>query len=160
MSIDRIIAYIIVNLGKICGPECVAKALGMKIETLRRRFRRHMLIPIGRFIRDRRIELMKHLLATSDLMCCEISNRAGFLRDDTAHKVFKRQTGMTMQEWRKIHQRQYSHSVSNGIIRANSEALTTELGPIYYRLAPSQKEVRRKRKAASNDCRTEPRARA
>lgn len=69
-------------------------------ETLRRTFYRAMLINLSDFISKTRVERMKQQLLESDESCKVICMDAGS-RDDAGGRLFKKLTGMTMEEFRK-----------------------------------------------------------
>jgi AraC-like DNA-binding protein len=72
-------------------------------ETLRKRFRREMGVPIGQYLRQKRIdEARRFLLDTNDpvyVICWEV----GFSSDSSGIRAFKRETGLTMEEYRHRH---------------------------------------------------------
>lgn len=50
---------------------------------------------------EMRLEKAKRMLAGSDIPACEIPERLGFESPDHLMRLFKRQTGMTMLQWRR-----------------------------------------------------------
>jgi len=72
-------------------------------ETLRKRFRREMRVPIGQYLRQKRIdEARRLLLDTNDpvyVICWEV----GFPSDSSGIRAFKRETGLTTEEYRYWH---------------------------------------------------------
>lgn len=82
-----------------------AKELAQKIHTspdaLRKAFRRQEEIPISKFIVQQRITIMKCWLELTNLRCCEICNKLN-MREDTGAKMFKRELGLTMKEYRAM----------------------------------------------------------
>ena len=95
--------FIETHLTEIAGPRCVAAGLGCCYETLRRRFSRETGITLGVHINQVRVARMQRLLAETDLTCREIYLEVGLTREDTASKLFKRLTGMTMTVHRERH---------------------------------------------------------
>lgn len=79
----------------------VAACFGASSETVRREFFRTMRIHVHEFIVTAKVEKMKELLLDTKRRCFEICFDVGFRREDTGAKVFKRFTGMSMEEYRK-----------------------------------------------------------
>jgi len=82
----------------------VAAAFPMSERTLRRRFRQVEGIPLGRYLTQRRIARMQHLLRTTTQTHGQITRAAGYRRPSAAARAFKRETGLTMTEYRNRHQ--------------------------------------------------------
>ena len=101
ITISKVADYIQCNVGEITAAEDVAEHFDIPYETLRKRFRREMRIPLGSYLRLQRVEEMKRLLLTSDLCCYKICFRAGFRREDSGSKIFKQVTGKTMLEYKE-----------------------------------------------------------
>ena len=53
------------------------------------------------YVMNRRIQLVKTLLRTTDLLLGEIAHHAGFADHSHMGREFKRATGLTPSEWRK-----------------------------------------------------------
>jgi YesN/AraC family two-component response regulator len=60
-------------------------------------------VALSDYLRKKRVEVMKHLLETTDLKCYAICRQVGIKREDTGVKLFKRMTGMTMDHFRRLH---------------------------------------------------------
>ena len=95
--------FIETHLTEIVGPPCVAAGLDCCYETLRKRFRRETGASLGVCLNETRVARMQRLLAETDLTCREVYLAAGLTREDTASKLFKRTTGMTMTAYRARH---------------------------------------------------------
>ena len=97
--------YIDVHLPEIAGPACIAAGLDCCYETLRKRFRREVGISLGSYLNEVRVLRMQRLLAETELTCREVHVVVGLAREDSASKLFKRLTGLTMTDYRERHQR-------------------------------------------------------
>lgn len=75
----------------------------MHPETLRKAFVRAEGVSLSDYLRKKRVDVMKHLLVTTDLKCYAVCRQVGIKRADTGVKLFKRTTGMTMDEYRQSH---------------------------------------------------------
>lgn len=99
--IDRVTSYIEENVGDIERAREVAEVVDVSYETLRKRFRREVGMPIGTYIRQVRIDEARRLLLETDdpvyVVCWEV----GFSSDSNGIRAFKRHTGMTMEEYRR-----------------------------------------------------------
>ena len=83
----------------------IADRLHVSQETLRKAFRRAEGVPLSTFIARARVEQAKRLLLDSELRCFEICYQVGYSREDVGARAFKRITGMTMLEYRRIGRR-------------------------------------------------------
>ena len=104
MSIPRIPyvkQYIRRNIRRIRTIGDVAKGLRVPGETLRRVFRREAGEPLSEFISGTRIALLQRRLARTRRRCFELIFDAGFTREDSAARTFRRRIGMTMEEYRR-----------------------------------------------------------
>jgi len=95
--------YITANLSEIQSPRDVAAGLNVPYETLRKSVRREFKRTLGGLIRDARVRRAKKLLRETNKRCFEVSYEVGFRREDVAARVFKKQTGLSMQAYRHIH---------------------------------------------------------
>jgi methylphosphotriester-DNA--protein-cysteine methyltransferase len=96
--------YIASHLPAIRTIQDVARELGVSAQTLRKDFVRSERISLREYIEARRIESMQDLLKRTDLPCMDICRELG-CREDVGERFFKRQTGMTMQQFRSIARR-------------------------------------------------------
>ena len=99
--VGRALALIGQRLAEIAGPEDLADALGLPVETLRRAFRREVGVPPGEYLTQRRVDEARRLLAETDLRAFEVGQAVGWGREDTAARAFRRATGTTMQAYRR-----------------------------------------------------------
>lgn len=94
--------YIFTHLhGSITVAE-VADAIGLNANYLSSLFRKCEHIPMKRFINNEKIQLAKNLLAYSDYSYLEIASYLGFSSQSHLGAEFKRVTGMTPHEYRKV----------------------------------------------------------
>lgn len=106
--IDRVASYVKENIGDVDTARVVAEVVDVSYETLRKRFRREMAVPIVQYLRQQRInEARRLLLETGDpvyTICLEV----GFACDSSGIRAFKRETGMTMAAYRREYSKQES----------------------------------------------------
>lgn len=101
MDILRIKSFIDLNISKIKRGHVVAEMLHLSYNTLRKTFLRVERVPLADYIAAKKLAAMKeHLLIAQD-HCYSICYEYGF-REDAGAKMFKRETGMTMQEFRLL----------------------------------------------------------
>lgn len=81
----------------------VAERFHVSTETLRKDFSRQERVAFSNYLTRLRIDVMKEKLVQTNLRCFEIAFEAGFQREDTAAKSFKRETGVSMEQYRKHH---------------------------------------------------------
>lgn len=104
MTQDRTIkAYIDAHLGQIQTIDDIADAFSILCRTVRRRFRQNEGMSLCRYITRCRILRMKRLLRTTDYTHRQIAYAAGYERDTSAARAFKRVTGQTMTAYREQH---------------------------------------------------------
>lgn len=82
--------------------EGVAQVVGVHPVHLAREFRRQYHCTVGRYLRNLRIERSRHELITSDTPLADIAFAAGYSDQSHFTTAFKRQTGLTPAEYRKI----------------------------------------------------------
>ena len=99
-KIEEAKRFIEANL-HVAGPLEVAEHLDIPYETLRKKFRRMVGVPMGAFLTQTRVKRAQHLLVTTDFRCFEISNEVGFTNEEVGARTFKKHTGMTMQAYRR-----------------------------------------------------------
>jgi len=104
MAIDtlHVKMWIEENLERIHTIEDVAAGLHVSSETLRKDFQRHENIPLSEFITNTRVRAAQALLVNTELRCFEIAFTVGFSREDVCAKTFKREMGMTMEQYREL----------------------------------------------------------
>ena len=84
----------------------LAQLLGSPPDALRKEFMRRERTSLSRYVSGVRIERAKKLLLNSNQKCKEICLAIGFSREDIGSRVFKRHTGLSMEEFRRIGRRQ------------------------------------------------------
>ncbi|MCR5593937.1 MAG: AraC family transcriptional regulator [Saccharofermentans sp.] len=99
LAIDFIRAHIQENLTV----EQVANALSVNSSYLSKLFKKDMGKSISEYIRDGKIEIAENMLRHLDDSSLEIANYLGFSSQSHFIQVFKKQTGMTPEEYRKKH---------------------------------------------------------
>jgi transcriptional regulator GlxA family with amidase domain len=102
INLEAIKADVQGNIGKIRTIEDIARRNRVSPQTLKKEFLRKEGIGISEFLARTRVEKMKQLLIASDEKCLVICLRAG-CREDVGGRLFKRLTGMTMEEFRRWH---------------------------------------------------------
>jgi AraC-like DNA-binding protein len=105
IDINEVKAIVVNNLSQVRSVKEIANKMSVSIETLRKDFRRKELEPISNFLTRERLKEMKRLLLKTDLCCCEVCYHLG-LRDDSGQKFFRRETGMSMEEFRLQHRKE------------------------------------------------------
>jgi AraC-like DNA-binding protein len=99
IDIDQVKAIVTNNLSQTRSVKEIANKMRVSIETLRKDFRRKEHEPISNFITREKLKEMKRLLLKTDLCCYEVCYHLG-LRDDSGQKFFRREMGMSMEEFR------------------------------------------------------------
>ena len=79
----------------------LAKRLHISRRAMEMRFRQTFGTSIYAAVQDRRLEIGRQLLETSDLPLSEIAVRCGYSSDNHFKNLFKRRLGVTMGEWRR-----------------------------------------------------------
>jgi len=103
LDLDAVREYIDTYLDAIDTVADVAVAFPVSVRTLRRRFRQAEGVPLGRYLTQKRIARMKRLLRTTGRTHRQIARAAGYRHPSTAARAFKRETGLTMTEYRNQH---------------------------------------------------------
>ena len=97
--LERVISE---NLPSIHTIADIAKLVSASPETLRKDFVRLTGKSLSDFVRNCRIEQAKNLLTNSNLTCRDVCKAVGFSREDVGAHVFKRNTGLTMDQFRNL----------------------------------------------------------
>jgi transcriptional regulator GlxA family with amidase domain len=97
---ERIRHVLETNFGRIKTIEGFAKALGVSSRTLRRHFATEVHGSLRRYIARIRVEQAKKLLLSSSLSCKEICYLVGYSSQCVGARLFKRLTGIPMEEFR------------------------------------------------------------
>lgn len=93
--------YVEQNLKEIDSIYSIADQLQVSYHTLRKTFLRKEKVSLGRYITVQKVNAMKEMLMMDGRKCYFICFDFGY-REDTGAKVFKKMTGMTMKEYRKL----------------------------------------------------------
>ena len=83
--------------------EQVANELSVNSSYLSKLFKKEMGKSISEYIRDSKIEIAEHMLRHLDDTSLQIANYLGFSSQSHFIQVFRKQTGMTPEEYRKKH---------------------------------------------------------
>lgn len=102
LDMNAVETYLKDEFGHIHRIEDVAQLFGISGETLRKTFVRHKRISFSKYLNILRIEEMKRRLACTNQKCFEICYDVGFRREDSGAKAFKRYTGYSMEQFRRI----------------------------------------------------------
>ncbi len=102
IDLEAIKADVEGNIGEIRTIENVTRRNRVSPDTLKKEFLRKEQMGISEFSARRRVEKMKQLLIAAADKCVVICLRAG-CREDVGARLFKRLTGMTMEEFRRRH---------------------------------------------------------
>ncbi len=81
----------------------VVKAAGCSRRYLELHFRRHIGSTVKEIILGSKIDRIKSLLERTDMPIGDIASDCGFLNDSYLAVIFKRETGLSMTEWRRHH---------------------------------------------------------
>jgi AraC-like DNA-binding protein len=103
MSTDTRVLKMVVNkqLHQIRTISDLAQLVGSSPEALKKQFKRREGVSIAKYIRGVCIELAKEILMKTNRRCKEICLAIGFSREDIGSRVFKRDTGISMKDFRK-----------------------------------------------------------
>ena len=99
--IDRVTSHIEENIGDIETAREAAEVIDVSYEALRKRFRREMGTPLGKYIRQARIDEMKRLLIETDEPVYVVCRRVGYSSDSSGIRAFRQCTDTTMKEYRQ-----------------------------------------------------------
>jgi transcriptional regulator GlxA family with amidase domain len=102
IDLENIKTYIEKNIARIHTIEDIATPHKVSPETLKKEFLRREGIGISDFVAKTRVLKMKDLLVRTNDKCLVICLRIG-CREDVGGRLFKRITGMTMEEFRRRH---------------------------------------------------------
>lgn len=99
--LELVTSYVEEHVSELESPKELAEIVDVSYETLRKRFRREKEIPIGKYIRQQRIDRARELLLETNDPVYVVCWRVGFSSDSNGIRAFKRCTGMTMGEYRR-----------------------------------------------------------
>ncbi|HXF90487.1 MAG TPA: helix-turn-helix domain-containing protein [Candidatus Nitrosotenuis sp.] len=114
---EEIKSSILLRLSRVSTVEDVAELVNLSVETVRRKFARAEGITLGRYIDLCKIVAMAEQLILSDEPCKLICYELG-LRDDVGAKLFKKHTGMTMQQFREMYRPKFLATEKNPLVPA------------------------------------------
>ena len=97
------IDYIRAHIQEPLTVEQVANALSVNSSYLSKLFKKEMGKSISEYIRDSKIEIAEHMLRHLDDTSLQIANYLGYSSQSHFIQVFRKQTGMTPEEYRKKH---------------------------------------------------------
>lgn len=97
------IDYIRVHVQEQITVEQVANSLSVNTSYLSKLFKKEMGKSISEYIRDSKIEIAENMLRHLDDSSLQIANYLGFSSQSHFIQVFRKQTGMTPEEYRKKH---------------------------------------------------------
>lgn len=97
------IDYIRMHVQEPITVEQVAHELSVNSSYLSKLFKQEMGKSISEYIRDSKIEIAEHMLRHLDDTSLQIANYLGFSSQSHFIQVFRKQTGMTPEEYRKKH---------------------------------------------------------
>ena len=100
------IDYIRTHVQEPITVEQVANELSVNSSYLSKLFKKEMGKSISEYIRDSKIEIAEHMLRHLDDTSLQIANYLGFSSQSHFIQVFRKQTGMTPEEYRKKHYHQ------------------------------------------------------
>ncbi len=100
-SMIRLDKYIRSNISNNLNIPTLCRELNISKNKLYSLVKTHLNMTIADYIRKTRIKVAKHLLTTTDLLVYEVSNAVGFAEYNYFTKIFKKETGMTPQQYRK-----------------------------------------------------------
>jgi two-component system response regulator YesN len=103
IEIERVREWISWNVEKLTEPEDVAIHLHVSLHQLRTEFSWSCGTPLSHYIRSEKISKAAELIRTSDLRWFEIVARLRLGRPDNASRLFKRQLGTTVREYKRAH---------------------------------------------------------
>ncbi len=100
--------YMMRNYARVISTELLGREFNCSPRHLLRRFQnRFGQSPID-FLRDYRISIAKHSLLTTDRSCQQIASDVGFNDSYYFSRTFKKLTGCSPLQWRKVHKRDES----------------------------------------------------
>lgn len=100
---EHVKRFIQEHIAEIQGPRDVAEGMRYAYDTLRKDFKRQEGITLGVYLTQVRVERAKQLLIETEMRSSEIAYAVGFSREEVAAKAFKKETGLSMQAYRKHH---------------------------------------------------------
>ena len=99
--VQKALDWIDANACRYIGAADVATALGVSRQMLDIRFRELLRTTVHTVLRERRLEEVKRLLATTNLPVGQITEQCGFTSAGHLKNLFRRTFGCSMRDWRK-----------------------------------------------------------
>ena len=99
--VQKALDWIDANACRYIGAVDVAGALGVSRRILDLRFRELLRTTVHAVLRERRLEEVKRLLATTDMSVGRITEQCGFTSAGHLKNLFRRTFGCSMRDWRK-----------------------------------------------------------
>lgn len=111
IDIEKLRLLILENPKSVHRPRDIARLVDKSPQTISREFERVEGTPLAEYIRCQKVEIMKNLLRSSDQLCKNICYEVGY-RMDVGARIFKKTTGLTMEEFRRANGNGASELVS------------------------------------------------
>ena len=103
MVIDNIIEYINDNYrNPSLSTDMIADVVGRSVNYIRSLFKRKRGISISAYIRQKRFDEVCRLLEETDLPAQEIAKTVGFVSGNYFYTAFKKHTGFTCEQYRRM----------------------------------------------------------
>ncbi len=112
INTDEVKWYVEQHIKEVKTIHNVSRRLQLSYDTLRKSFLRQERIPLANYIVQRKVQAMKQLLESADHPCFFICYEYGY-REDTGAKVFKKNTGMTMLEYKRWYKENSGHKLAS-----------------------------------------------
>ncbi len=102
-KVEEALRYMVDNSSKPLSVSIIAKSIGLGRQSLERRFRKHVDRTINEELIRLRIEALKYRLVQGEEPINQLSREVGFGTAVNMYTMFKRLTGMTPRDYRKLH---------------------------------------------------------
>ena len=101
LLLERIQSYMFAHLRKGLTIREIARELGVSPSLLRLTFRKEMKVSLGRYIQTRIMHKIEPMLRSTDMSVSEIAAEMGYQTESSLIRAFKRESGMTPQQFRR-----------------------------------------------------------
>ena len=101
LLLERIQSYMFAHLRKGLTIREIARELGVSPSLLRLTFRKEMKVSLGRYIQTRIMHKFEPMLRSTDMSVSEIAVEMGYQTESSLIRAFKRESGMTPQQFRR-----------------------------------------------------------